>query len=468
MTGAPCAKRHKVVYNQLTFLLATGMERSSQAIRDLPQEDRIVQDIKLLGELCADDLPEEEASDPAVIEAEPAEMAKTKFCRTLDDMYKGACAAVKARQRRAQEPPRNKAKRGSKLLKEIHEADLSSLEAFKGWLECNRVSHDRAQAIHIDDLNIAAILDEKSGPEGVPLYLVRWVASHVRHIHVPALKSAKVIRLLEPDLGGVVQSASDGWQAVQWDDIWVSGETLHGCQENSGMFRAFMLTKRDAARADTRDGHLSNADKQGHVQRQQRPSTCTATDPALLSTVQIDPLSTHNPDLDIVGTGKFSIMRVAFGHDCAVHSPSGQTIATLHKDRLNLLHAAYRTGASEEKAGFEAAVAGLLMQKHSKKTQTFALPSDLQRAFTANLHLETELCALTFQPELDSYYSEYAEDAAFGANLNIYATAWTGASLCIPPEENEEISLAIDGNSIPVGPEQRCHAGCKVFDGPRP
>ena len=54
-----------------------------------------------------------------------------------------------------------------------------------------------------------------------------------------------------------------------------------------------------------------------------------------------------------------------------VRSPSGQTIGTLRKDRLNLVHAAYRTGTSEEKAGFEAAMAGLLMQKHDKKTQTF-------------------------------------------------------------------------------------------------
>ena len=113
VTGAPCAKRHKVVYNQLTLLLATGVERSSQATRELPQEDRIVQDITLLGELCADDLPEEEASDPAVIEAEPAKTAKTKLCRTLDDMYKGACAAVKARQRRAQEPPRKEKPKGA-------------------------------------------------------------------------------------------------------------------------------------------------------------------------------------------------------------------------------------------------------------------------------------------------------------------------------------------------------------------
>ena len=104
----------------------------------------------------------------------------------------------------------------------------------------------------------------------------------------------------------------------------------------------------------------------------------------------------------------------------AVHFPSWQTIGTLHQARLYLLHAACRTGASEEEAGFEAAVTGLLLQEHAKKTQTFALPSDLLRAFTAGLHLETELCvsALTFQRELANYYSERAEDAAFGVSPN--------------------------------------------------
>ena len=67
------------------------------------------------------------------------------------------------------------------------------------------------------------------------------------------------------------------------------------------MFRAFMLTKRDAARANIRDGHLSNAVKQGHAHRQQRPSACATTDPALVSTVRIDPLSITCPDASAHG-----------------------------------------------------------------------------------------------------------------------------------------------------------------------
>ena len=69
-------------------------------------------------------------------------------------------------------------------------------------------------------------------------------------------------------------------------------------------------------------------------------------------------------------------------------------------------------------------MAGLLMHIHANKTQAFALSSDLLSAL-ARLHSETELCAsaLTFQPDLNTYDSESAEDVAFVAYLDIHGTA---------------------------------------------
>ena len=51
---------------------------------------------------------------------------------------------------------------------------------------------------------------QASNPEGVPVYLVRWAASHTRNIHVPALMLAKLVQLLQPDLDSVVQPAPVG------------------------------------------------------------------------------------------------------------------------------------------------------------------------------------------------------------------------------------------------------------------
>ena len=95
-------------------------------------------------------------------------------------------------------------------------------------------------------------------------------------------------------------------------DLLIVGESLHGVQDASGLVRDLMLTERDAARADRRDGNLSNGQAGPRANTAAFQHLCYQT-PTLLSTVHIDPLSIHNPDSVIVGTGKFSITRVVSG-----------------------------------------------------------------------------------------------------------------------------------------------------------
>ena len=52
LSGARLPKRHKIAYNQMTILLNQGTVSHSQAINNLPEASRIVNDLELLGGLC--------------------------------------------------------------------------------------------------------------------------------------------------------------------------------------------------------------------------------------------------------------------------------------------------------------------------------------------------------------------------------------------------------------------------------
>ena len=68
-------------------------------------------------------------------------------------------------------------------------------------------------------------------------------------------------------------------------------------------------------------------ERQGHKALQPETGPCIATRPDLKRLIIIDPMQTHNPDTDRLGSGQFCIQYPAQDSTlCTVHMPSGHTV----------------------------------------------------------------------------------------------------------------------------------------------
>ena len=166
----------------------------------------------------------------------------------------------------------------------------------------------------------------------------------------------------------------------------------------------------------------------------------------------IDPIQTHNPDTDRLGSGQLCIHRAAQDSTlCTVHMPSGHTVGSLLLDRVQLL---YRSFIAQEKSAdstFGAAVAQLLIPSRPAGARPSGsgcsrAPTEVITALHIGLQLQTEQFSspLTFGSGTRSYYSSCTADAAaFGAKLDCYSRVWGGISYCSPNEDDNDTAKAV-------------------------
>jgi len=137
-----------------------------------------------------------------------------------------------------------------------------------------------------------------------------------------------------------------------------------------------------------------------------------------------------------------------------VYNPFGKLCGSITMHRLRILYSAFRhsqlhqpdTHKQYGHLDFPTAIARLLNKytnkasdgsKESKLANQCTTPDRYMQAFKDGLSVTTERFAspLNFNPNMTCYFSMYAEDALFGANLDAYSVKWTGASQVNPKYE---------------------------------
>ena len=201
------------------------------------------------------------------------------------------------------------------------------------------------------------------------------------------------------------------------------------------------------------DQALPMEERQGHNALQSETGPCIATRPDLKRLIITDPMQTHNPDTDRLGSGHFCIQHPAQDSTlCTIHVPSGHTAGSLPLDRVQLLYRAFTAQEQSADSTFEAAVAQLLIRSRPARAKGARPPvSDCPGAPTEitalhiGLQLQIELFSspLMFGSGTRSYYSSCTADAAFGANLDCYARVWGGFSYCSPEEDDKDMDKAV-------------------------
>ena len=448
LSGARLPKRQKIVHKQMTILLNQGTVSHSLATNNLPEASRIVNDFQLLGGLCCRNLPE-----PGVDEVEEGEdgqssatavsdlPASLKVTRTLQQLYKAACRNAKARSKRRELVALKGSITKEKRRKLCPEPDCTSPEAYAEWLRHNSESQEHILALYDGDMRLAAVRDERDSDQGLQ-YLVSFAPITMRRAHALVLNKFGHLASMKALPKAQAPDPVAAWCTVTWHDTWEDGESIHQNQDINVIFRRYMLVRRDRLVKLRKDGSLTPTVQQGHISQDLRPVHSRMTHPDLLSLRRIDPLTTRDPDSDIVGTGGFSISRTPHSETYAVHTPAGHTIGRLPRQRLDLLHAAFQANRMEETPSFEGAVASLLLKKN---VASLAPPAPILNALRSGLHLESEIFAssLTFNPQMDCCYSEVAQDRRFGSNASAFSTAWSGSNLAVPPEDDKAMKTAL-------------------------
>ena len=105
------------------------------------------------------------------------------------------------------------------------------------------------------------------------------------------------------------------------------------------------------------DQALPMEERQGHNALQNEIGPCIATRPDLKRLIIIDPMQTHDPDTDRLGSGHLCIQQPAQGSTLyTVHMPSGHAAGSLPLDRVQLLYKAFTAQEQSAESTFEAAV----------------------------------------------------------------------------------------------------------------
>ena len=336
----------------------------------------------------------------------------------------------------------------AELLAKLEDTRLDSFESYKRWLEHNPGTQPEVLALY--DIQYAAILDERIGLDRRLQYQVACKPVTMRCVHLPTLLHAGHVKMVTA-LPGTAQATdtAQAWVDVLFTDTWEAADPVHCHDSAQEVFGPYMQRLADKARRSRSDMQVSNRDRQGCVQSLSDGQLGLIARPELAGLIHVDPLQTCNPDTDRVSTGACAIARPAHGTStCTVHTPDGRTAGTVDVGRVHLLHRAFTSRSPANEGTFESALASLLLrtpkQKPSDKV-TWLAPPALVDALIQGLQLTTELFSgpLRFHPSLPCYYSSNPADSVFGANIDPFSTAWSGHSLCVPPEDDRLMDKAL-------------------------
>ena len=512
--GLQCSRRHKIAYNRLTLLLSSGVESKSQRTQDLTEAQRTITDENMLLQYSLEP-PMNEARHSIPRSATPlsgitAGATPRKASMLLEHVF--AAERKKAQARKASKrsststfptPAKcrkttsaNMPLRRSKRLAEQHNLDqrphaeadrtkvfhtlkaCSDNEAYRAlprlamqelednkwnnvktyteWLQhSSSAPLEALLALYNSDLRFADILDERTDRQGKLQYLVSWIPCSIRQIHVDALPKADTLAGLQPSThASILPDTAEIWVQTTWKDSWEADHSVHQQPESTHLFKAYM-ERQTTRRGMTRQDHaLPMEERQGHNTLQSESGPCIATRPDLKRLIIIDPMQTHNPDTDRLGSGHFCIQHPAQGStSCTVHMPSGHTAGPLPLDRVQLLYRAFTAQEQSADSTFEAAVAQLLIRSRPARAKGArppgsdcpGAPTEIITALHIGLQLQIELFSspLTFGFGTRSYYSSCTADAAFGANLDCYARVWGGFSYCSLGEDDKDMDKAV-------------------------
>ena len=213
------------------------------------------------------------------------------------------------------------------------------------------------------------------------------------------------------------------------------------------------------------DQNKSNMDKQGYqTPVQDKEISAFLHEPSLAKFITLDPNDTVHPDQDIKPMFKY-VISMSWKGQCVreimanVYNPSGKLCSSITMHRLRILHSAFKHSQLHQPEthkhyghlDFPTAIARLLNRytnkptdgsKRGKLANQCTTPDKYMQAFRIGLSVTTERFAspLNFNPNMTCYFSMFAEDALFGANLDAYSVKWTGASQVNP--EYEAVAMA--------------------------
>jgi ribonuclease HI len=266
------------------------------------------------------------------------------------------------------------------------------------------------------------------------------------------------------------RSREHQWHKVEWHPTFEPREDAYANAPKAVEKFESEERRRNAQHRGPRqrpDSHLSNLEKQGNFAAATDTSYCTTLgDKArtkLITTTQ-----RTNPHTDIHPTGRHTITirkilqrhkgRTNLVEVACLHSPWGDTIATLNKQRADLLYNNYQTatGARHTSTTFCEDLRKLLTRYREgakvlgtdraiKLKNHWATPREVYRLLKSTFKVTKERFAspLNHNPDFAEYWSAHEEDQKFGARWDAYSCLWTGYSVANPEYEDEDMDKAV-------------------------
>ena len=226
---------------------------------------------------------------------------------------------------------------------------------------------------------------------------------------------------------------------AHWEPTWEPEDNITDHPNGLEKLRQYRERRKAAnecARpARRKDEHLTNVERQGHW-----PKLSTKIihplilQPALHAYIDINPMSSINPDRDVEATGQFEVVHSRAEERLAdVFSPNGKFFGSILLQRLAVLQTSYRhldttnryANGGAHRSSFPQEIAELLLRYQdghvagkvrTKLKNHWATPDAYMQALIEGLSLDIERFAspLNFTPSMDWYFSLYPEDQAFG------------------------------------------------------
>ena len=197
-------------------------------------------------------------------------------------------------------------------MQELEHNKWNNVKTYTEWLQrSSSAPLEALLALYDSDLRFADILDERTNRQGKLQYLVIWIPCSIRQIHVDALLRADMLAGLQPSThASILPDTADIWVQTTRKDSWEADHSVHQQPESAHLFKAYTWSGRLPGVGWKA---LPMEERQGHNALQSANGPCIATRPDLKRLIIINPMQTHIPDTDRLGSGHFCIQHPAQG-----------------------------------------------------------------------------------------------------------------------------------------------------------